>query len=272
VSQGQPASEQLGRERRDIERELRRIWQDAVDHRQPLPGEHALAAELGVSRPRIREQLVRLEQEGLIARRRGAETVVNIAAGDIDVRFDTQIDYAAMLRERGYHVAVEVLSASLRQLQEGEPELFAVPSEWSALNVVKRWRADGEVLVVADDILPVPPQIHLNDLDLSAEIAALAAEVLGVPVEWTIAEPGALLLDETLSARIEQPAGSAVLSIDITGVGRDGRRSFRARELHVPGRVRFGFIRSRHLDRSAHLAEVSRLTRQGKRRGRGRQS
>jgi len=272
VSQGQPAGEQLGRMRRDIEHDLRRIWQDAVDRRQPLPGEHALATELGVSRPRIREQLVRLEQEGLIARRRGADTVVNVAAGDIDVRFDTQIDYAGMLRERGYQVAVEVLSASLRPLQAGEPEFFAVPPEWSALNVVKRWRADGEVLMMADDTLAVPPHVHLNDLDLPAEIAALAAEVLGVPVEWTIAEPGALLLDETLSARIEQPAGSPVLSLDITGVGRDGRRSFRAREFHVPGRVRFGFIRSRHLDRPAQLAEVSPLTQQDSRRGQGRQS
>lgn len=271
MSQGQAASEQLGRVRRDIEHDLRRIWQDAVDRRQPLPGEHALATELGVSRPRIREQLVRLEQEGLIARRHGADTVVNAAAGDIDVRFDTQIDYAGMLRERGYQVAVEVLSASLRPLDEGEPEFFAVPSEWSALNVVKRWRADGEVLVMADDTLAIPPHVHLNDLDLPAEIAALAADVLGVPVEWTIAVPGALLLDETLSARIEQPAGSPVLSLDLTGVGRDGRRSFRARELHVPGRVRFGFIRSRHLDRSAHLAGVSPLTRQDLRGGRGRQ-
>jgi len=247
----------------DIEHDLRRIWQDAVDRRAPLPGEHALATELGVSRPRIREELVRLEQEGLIARRRGAGTVVNVAAGDIDVRFDTQIDYASMLARRGYDVAVEVLSASLRRLGGGEPAVFDVAQDWQALNVVKRWRADGEVMMLADDVLALPPHVHLNDLDLSAEIAALAADVLGIPVEWTIAEPGAALVDETLAQRLEQPVGSAVLSIEVTGVGLDGRRSFRAREFHVPGRIRFGFIRSRRLDRSADLAGVSELTRQG---------
>jgi GntR family transcriptional regulator len=231
-----------------IDRGLRQIWQRAVDRRSTLPGEHALAAELGVSRPQIREHLVRLEHEGLIRRRRGADTVVNAAAGDIDVRFDLQIDYAQMLRDRGHEVRVEVLAASRRALSEDEAAFFGVPDDWVALSITKRWRADGEVLIVAEDLLAAPSTVQLDQLELGEEIAALTQQLRGSPIEWTIAVPGAVALNHAECEQLEQPPSSVALSLEVIGVGRDGSRAFRARELHLPGRVRFGFIRRRPLE------------------------
>ena len=40
-----------------------------------LPGENALAAEFGVSRPTLRRALAELEEEGVIGRRNGVGTV-----------------------------------------------------------------------------------------------------------------------------------------------------------------------------------------------------
>jgi len=231
-----------------VDDRLRRIWQRAVDCRQALPGEHALAAALGVSRPIVREHLARLEHEGLISRRRGAGTVVNVAAGDIDVRFDMQIDYAKLLRKLGHRVKVEVLSAAIGPMASCDHEFFEVPGEWSRLEVVKRWRADEDVLVLADDVLAVPPDVHLENLDLSLEVAALVEQIRGTATEWTIAEPGAAVVEGVVAEQFERPVGSVALTIEVTGVGLDGTRLFRARELHVPGGVRFGFIRSRQAD------------------------
>lgn len=47
---------------------------------QPMPGEHELAAAHGVSRITVRRALQRLEQEGLVQRRRGAGTYARPAA------------------------------------------------------------------------------------------------------------------------------------------------------------------------------------------------
>lgn len=224
---------------------LRRIWQAAVDERSPLPGEHALASELGISRPSLREHLARLEHEGLIRRRRGADTIVNAAAGDIDVRFDLQIDYTQMLRERGHAVHVEVLAAVKRPLSDDEVAFFDVPEAWVGLVITKRWRADGDVVIVAEDLVAARPEVRLEQLELASEIAQLAESLRGSPVEWTIVVPGAVALDELERGRFEVAPGAVAMSLEVVGVGRSGWRCFRARELHLPGHVRFGFIRSR---------------------------
>jgi GntR family transcriptional regulator len=69
---------------------LRAIWRDAADEGTGLPGESVLAELLGVSRPALREALVRLTAEGLIDRRKGAGTVVNPAALEMPIRLDRQ--------------------------------------------------------------------------------------------------------------------------------------------------------------------------------------
>ena len=48
-----------------------------------LPGENALAAEFGVSRPTLRRALAELEKEGVIGRRNGVGTVVRSVPGAI---------------------------------------------------------------------------------------------------------------------------------------------------------------------------------------------
>src|SRR6266487_1707825 len=77
---------------------LRRLWRSAVDSGEPFPGEPALALRLGASRPALREALIRLEHEGLIGKRKGAETTVNRAAIEIPARFDQQIEKADLIR------------------------------------------------------------------------------------------------------------------------------------------------------------------------------
>lgn len=59
-----------------FERLLRAIKSGAYAENERLPTEHALAAELNVSRPVVREALKRLRDQGLIFSRRGAGSFV----------------------------------------------------------------------------------------------------------------------------------------------------------------------------------------------------
>ncbi len=123
---------------------------------EPLPGEPTLARDLGVSRPSVREALVRLEAEGLIRRRKGADTVVNPGALEMLARFDQQVEFADLLRHAGFEPTVELLESATVLLAERDAKALGQPAGGPALRTVKRWRADGAPVMVAVDVVPAP--------------------------------------------------------------------------------------------------------------------
>jgi DNA-binding GntR family transcriptional regulator len=221
---------------------LREIWAIAARQGTRLPGEASLAEQLGASRPLVREALARLETQGLILRRKGADTVVNSAALDVMARFDLQMDYAELLREAGFRPEMELLSSGLDRLDEEQAALLGAEPGAPALRTVKRWRADGRVAMVAIDTLPLPSADV--EVDPHEPLFSLVQRVTGEAIGWEVACPSATTVDHTVAGWLEQPEGTASLTVELFGVSRSSIRSFHAFEYHVPGVVRYGFIRS----------------------------
>src|ERR1700750_2822599 len=78
-----------------------------------VPDEPTLADDLKVSRPKLREALAKLEQEGLITRKQGTGIQVNVEAPTIGSRFDRQTDFAQTIRDCGYEPGVRLLMVRL---------------------------------------------------------------------------------------------------------------------------------------------------------------
>ncbi len=203
---------------------------------------------LGVSRPNLREALARLEQEGLLSRRRGAQTSVNSAALELPGRFDQRIDFLTLLEEAGFDATVDVLEDTRVDLDEADAAFFGVPIGSPGLRLVKRWRAGGATAMVATDLMPIPAGTELGEVLSSWSLFELVPKILGEDVEWEIAVPGACTLDAHLATLMDRPVGEPVLTIDVLGIARTGRRVYRAFEHHVPTFLRQGMIRSRRHD------------------------
>ena len=65
---------------------LRSVWRTAASRGVLMPPEDQLVADLGASKPSIREALVRLEADGLVRRRVGAGTFPNPMALEMPAR------------------------------------------------------------------------------------------------------------------------------------------------------------------------------------------
>jgi DNA-binding GntR family transcriptional regulator len=219
------------------------VLHDAAAADGVLPSEPALADQLGVSRPNLREVLARLQAQGLVLRRRGSETVVNAAALDLVARFDQTFDYADLLSALGHDAQVDVLAADLVPLGADAADVFGRPAGTTALRTVKRWRADGRPAMVAVNLVPMPDGTTSVPPDVTTSVFEYAAEVGCEPVVWTIARPGAIALDARQAAWLDRPVGDAVLTVEQIGLGRSGRALFTSAEHHRPGVVPFALVR-----------------------------
>lgn len=208
-----------------------------------LPTEPMLAAGLGLSRPRLRELLAELQVEGLVSRRRGSGTTVNVEALDVATRLDQQTDYSELLRRCGYEPTVDLLAVERVTLAEAEADGFGLPPGAVAARTIKRWRADGRPAMVAADLVPLPPGTSSLPDDLQRSVFDLIEDLTGESVAWTFARPGAVVLDAREADWLEVEAGSPAMQIHQTGSSRGGRRLFSSVEHHVPGVVPYTLVR-----------------------------
>jgi GntR family transcriptional regulator len=231
---------------RSLEDRVIDVAREAVAAGTPLPGEPGLSRVLGVSRPALREALARLEHDGLILRRRGAGTIVNPAAFEVEVRFDQQAEFAEVLAEVGYEPTLELLERAIVALSAEDAEVLHLGAGEPALRTVKRWRADGRAAMVAVDVIPVAAD-RLDAVTAAAAdvgLFSLVRDVLGETVDWELAWPGAVGASAALSSWLEVPARTAIMSLDLIGISRAGQRVYRAQEYVVPGIIRSGFVRT----------------------------
>ncbi|MFD1722820.1 GntR family transcriptional regulator [Amnibacterium endophyticum] len=228
---------------------VRAFWAESAATGAPWPSEPDLAVALGVSRPALRESLTRLEAEGLIRRRRGDATYVNAPAARIVTRFDQQARFELALEDAGLVAEAEHLFAEQVVLDDATCQQLGVPTGAPGLAIGKRWRADGRVVMVALDRIPLVRsdggRLPLPDpLQTPVRLFPLMQALRPDPIEWEIATPGASRPSRQEAEWFEDASLEAVLTLDLLGVSRRGDVYYRNRELHRPGAVPFGFVRS----------------------------
>jgi GntR family transcriptional regulator len=222
---------------------LRAVWRNAVEQGASLPGEPVLASLLGVSRPALREAMVRMEAEGLIGRRKGAETVVNRSALEMPIRMDRQTPFEVALEQAGFVTVVESLELGEVPLSDDDAKTLGRPAGSAAFRTVKRWRADGQVAMVAVDLVPLPEGRSTQGMDPLMSVFDQTATLNGQQALWESAWPRPCAVESPLETWLELPIGTPILALDLVGVSRSGARCYLATEYHVPGRVPQGFIR-----------------------------
>jgi GntR family transcriptional regulator len=207
-----------------------------------LPGEMEIAERAGCSRKQVRDALASLEQQGIVRRRQGAATEVDPVALRMSVRFEDQLEHEVLLRQHGYDATVEVVDVAEAPLPADISALLMAAPGTRAARVVKRWRADGVVAMVASGTVALPPGAGIDGLGDS--IYTVTTALWGEAVAWEVATPSAEVLSEADAALFERAPGTPVLTLDVVGIGLSGRRHFHARELHDPSTVSYSMMRT----------------------------
>ncbi|WZH37941.1 MAG: GntR family transcriptional regulator [Microbacterium enclense] len=224
-----------------VQHGLLRYVREAAASGSPLPGELDLTARLGCTRQQLRRAMAALEAQGIVRRRQGSVTTVDPIALRLSVRLEEQFEHTELLDRLGYRAEVETLSIHQIELGAESGAAMELGATSPALAVRKRWRADGTVAMIADDVVPL--ENGMPD-DPEESVFTVAARVWGEPIIWEVATPGVSTLDAELAELFERPVGTPVMTLEVIGIGASGRRLLHSREYHDPTLVSYALVRT----------------------------
>lgn len=224
----------------------RRIADGSISPGAQLPPEPALAAELGVSRPTLREALRALQERGLLTRTPGAGTFVTHRArlrNNLDVNFGvTDAIRAAGMEPASRDVRVERVPSSADEasqlaLLEGDP-----------LIAVDRVRtADGRAVVYSRDLfaaaLADAARVRFSARDWAGSIYDLFQRKLGVAIHLGVATFLPLAAPKAVAERLEVARGALLLYLRQVDYAEDGRPVLYSHEYHLADAFEFTLVR-----------------------------
>jgi len=226
-----------------VNERLLELWRSAAEAGKPLPSEALLATALGVSRPKVREELIRLESDGLVTRVPNSGTFPNRAALDIGLRLDQSYEFSRMLEAAGFDSTVEVIDSGWCEIDVERSIKLNVRAGSSAFQTTKRWLANGEPIMIATDIIPASRRDH-GDPDPTRTVFELVEQLRGSSVEWENTWVEAKLADARAAELLTLSPHESVLELTTLGISVLGTQLYLAEETHRQGVVPYGMIRS----------------------------
>ncbi len=229
-----------------VQHGLLRFVREAAAQRAPLPGEHELTARLDCTRQQLRNAMSALEAQGIVRRRQGTVTTVDPIALRLSVRLEEQAEHSELLDRLGYHAEIELLDARITETGPEAAAAMELAESNPAILVRKRWRADGTVAMIADDLLTLAPGTtpDLDSFNQTSSVFTEAVTIWGEAIIWEVSTPGVALLTDELADLFEQAPGTPVMTLETIGIGASGRRLLYSREYHDPSIVSYSLVRA----------------------------
>ncbi len=208
-----------------------------------LPPEPALASELGVSRPTLREALRSLEEDGFLTRTSGAGTYATHRPrlrNNLDVNFGvTEAIQAAMMTPGTVESAVRSERATPEQaaaldLRAGDPVV-----------TLERVRtADGRPVVFSRDVAAATriSPAELGSMPLDGSLYDLL-ESRGQAVEHGVVTVEPVRADRPVARRLRVKPGALLLYLRQVDYGREGEPLLLSHEHHLADAFEFTVVR-----------------------------
>jgi GntR family transcriptional regulator len=183
---------------------------------EQLPSEADLAAQLGISRPTLREALHNLEQEGLIVRKHGVGTFVSRRTLVLESGLEVLESLESQAHRLGLNTEVVQLTISERPATEEEQGMLQLSDDEpvDVLDVDRVIAIEGEPVAYLKDVVPLT---YLRREDLGDQFSGSVLDVflqqdvvLPVASHTQISAEGA---DKQLAKRLDVPKGTALLKL-----------------------------------------------------------
>ena len=182
-----------------------------------LPTEEQLAAQLGVSRVKIRDVLAMLEAAGYVIRKRGVGTLINRVVLAEAARLDVDSIYVEIVSSYGFKPKSTLRSLKrLDTVSETVSDKLRLEAGEAVYLFEKGIYADDRPVILVADYIPariyesVPSDLSLMDTNIFFFLQTMCDELL----ETLIVHMDACAAQGELAAAMEVPQGCPLLKLD----------------------------------------------------------
>jgi GntR family transcriptional regulator len=210
-----------------------------------LPPEPELAAELGVSRPTLREALRSLQDEGIVTRMRGAGTFL---AHRPRVRNNLDVNFGVTdaIRAAGMRPGVEHTVTTIERAPPAEAKRLALDPDRDVVVVERVRTADGRPVVFTRDVLPARlleghPEV-IGRLARASLYETLERD-LGMVIHHGLADFAPVRASRDVAAKLRVPRSALMLYLRQVDYDGDGRPVLSSHEYHLADAFEFTVVR-----------------------------
>jgi len=222
------------------------IEDGTFQHGEQLPSEADLAAQLGISRPTLREALHNLEREGIIIRKHGVGTFVSRYIPTLESGLEVLESLNRQAQRLGLETEVVRLVISEREVTGEEREALNLAADDPAgvLDVDRVIAIEGEPFAYLKDVVP---QVYLRQKDLGEQFSGSVLDMLLQREDVNPAISRTQISAEKANARLAErlgvPKGTALLKWVGQLYDRDERVLDYSTSYFIPGHFKFCITR-----------------------------
>ena len=195
-----------------------KIQQNEYSADLPLPGEHQLAEEFGVSRVTIRHTLKNLEIDGFVLRKRGVGTFPLAQPADVPDRYNI----GGMLEPGKFRDApAKVKTLSMRTVECPLHVARQFNNDEPVMRLQRLRSVKNDPFTLLTVYLPVSIARRLNRAELRKDPALVVVERAGFMLTRADQSISAVAADEFAARLLKVPVGAPLIAMSALFSGKD---------------------------------------------------
>jgi GntR family transcriptional regulator len=181
-----------------------------------MPSESELSGEFGVSRATVRTVLAKLSVNGLILRKQGDGTYVNVRVNEINAHWGNLWDFVRIIETNGYKPKIESLAIDQRPATEQEAIALAIEPGEPLLSLKRLFYADNQPVILAKNDIPLSFfRKSIEEIDGQLHIREILSRYCNQKIAFAITDiRSGMVLDE-VSAIFEKKIDQTMLELQI---------------------------------------------------------
>jgi DNA-binding GntR family transcriptional regulator len=181
-----------------------------------IPSESELSGEIGVSRATVRTVLAKLAVNGLILRKQGDGTYVNVRIKEINAHWGNLWDFVHIIETNGFTPRIESLAIDQKPATEQEAIALAIEPGETLLSLKRLFYADDQPVILAKNDIPLS-YFHesVDEIDGELHIREILSRYCNQKIAFAITDIRSVLASDEVSTIFEKEIDQTILELQI---------------------------------------------------------